>query len=64
MLVYCLAYLSILKIEAACSSETSVGFQRTARRYIPEQGTLQTNNANNKFRQVAARSVTGSVVYR
>jgi hypothetical protein len=64
MLVYCLAYSSILKIEAACSFETSVGFQRTAKRYIPEHETLQTNNANNKFQQVAHRAVTGTVVYR
>jgi hypothetical protein len=31
-----LAYSSDLKMEATCSSETSVDFQRTTRRYIPE----------------------------
>jgi hypothetical protein len=31
-----LAYSSILKMEATYSSETSVGFQRTTRCYIPE----------------------------
>jgi hypothetical protein len=31
---------SILKMEAICSSETSVDTQRTTRRYIPEDGTL------------------------
>jgi hypothetical protein len=35
-LVYCLAYCSTLKMEAICSSETSGDFQRTTRRYIPE----------------------------
>jgi hypothetical protein len=31
---------STLKMEAKCSSETSVDTQRTTRRYIPEDGTL------------------------
>jgi hypothetical protein len=34
-LVSCVAYSSNLTIDATCSSETSVDFQRTARRYIP-----------------------------
>jgi hypothetical protein len=37
-LVSCSAY-STLKMEAICSSETSVDFQRTKRRYIPEDST-------------------------
>jgi hypothetical protein len=36
MLVTCLAYSPTLKIEATCSSETSVEFKRHTRRYIPE----------------------------
>jgi hypothetical protein len=36
----CSVYSSTLKMEAICSSETSVGFQRTTRRYIPEDNTL------------------------
>jgi hypothetical protein len=32
----CLTYFSILKMEATFSSETSVDFQQTKRRYIPE----------------------------
>jgi hypothetical protein len=40
MLVSCLAYSLALKMEAICSSETSVNFQRTARCYIPEDRTL------------------------
>jgi hypothetical protein len=36
MLVSWLSYSSTLKMGAACSSETSIDFQRTARHYIPE----------------------------
>jgi hypothetical protein len=32
---------STLKVEAICSSETSVDTQRTTRRHIPEDDTLQ-----------------------
>jgi hypothetical protein len=35
-----LAYISTLKMEATCSSESSVGFQRTERSYIQEDRTL------------------------
>jgi hypothetical protein len=31
---------STLKMEATCSSETSADFQRTTRRYIPQDNTL------------------------
>jgi hypothetical protein len=41
ILVSCFAYFSTLKMEATCASETSVDFQRTTRRYIPEDSTLQ-----------------------
>jgi hypothetical protein len=34
-LVSCLAYFWTLMMEAICSSETSVDFQRTKRHYIP-----------------------------
>jgi hypothetical protein len=40
-LVTCLAYFLILKMEVICSSKTSIDTQRTTRRYIPEDGTLQ-----------------------
>jgi hypothetical protein len=36
LLVSCLTYSSTLKMEEICFSETSVDFQRTTRRYIPE----------------------------
>jgi hypothetical protein len=35
-----LAYSSTMKIEATCCSETSGYFQRTTRRYIPEDRSL------------------------
>jgi hypothetical protein len=35
-LVFCLDYSSTLKMEATCSPEKSVDFQRTTRRYIPD----------------------------
>jgi hypothetical protein len=42
-----LAYTSALKIQAICSSETSVDFHRTSRRYIPEDGTLHNHRCEN-----------------
>jgi hypothetical protein len=39
-LVSCLAYSSTLKMEAICCSETSVDFQWTTWRYMPEVSTL------------------------
>jgi hypothetical protein len=45
--VSCSAYFSTLKMEAIWSSETSVDFQRTARCYIPEDGTLQNHRCEN-----------------
>jgi hypothetical protein len=39
-LVFCPAYFSTLRMESICYSETSVDFQRTTRRYIPEDSTL------------------------
>jgi predicted membrane protein len=41
-LASCLAYTSILKVEAR-SSETSVDFQRITRRYITKERTLRTS---------------------
>jgi hypothetical protein len=38
------AYSSILKIGAVCFSETSIDFQRTTWRYIPEDRTLQNSS--------------------
>jgi hypothetical protein len=40
MLVSCVAYFSNLKMEKTCSFESSVYFQQTARRYIPEDKIL------------------------
>jgi hypothetical protein len=46
-LVSCLAYSSTLKMEAKCFSETLVDFQRTTRRYIPEDSSLHTHRCEN-----------------
>jgi hypothetical protein len=40
--VSCLAYLSTLKMEMTCSSETSVDFRRVTWRYIPVDETFHT----------------------
>jgi hypothetical protein len=45
--VSCSAYSSTLKMEAICSSKTSVDFQRTIRRYIPEHGILHNHRYEN-----------------
>jgi hypothetical protein len=47
MLVCLLAYYSNLKMAAVCSSLTSVGLQRTTRRYIPEDDTLHNHRCEN-----------------
>jgi hypothetical protein len=46
-LISCSVYSSTLKMEAICSSETSVGSQRTTRRCIPEDGALHNNRYEN-----------------
>jgi hypothetical protein len=46
-LVSYLAYLTTLKMEATCSSEISVDFQQTTRRYIPEARTLHNDLCEN-----------------
>jgi hypothetical protein len=38
--LFCMAYFSALKMEAVCSSETSVDFQWTTQHDIPEDRTL------------------------
>jgi hypothetical protein len=55
-LVSCSAYFSTLKMEAICSSETSVDSQRTARRYtrIPEDGTLHNHRCENLKSYIAS----------
>jgi hypothetical protein len=40
MLVSCLVHSTTLKMEAMCSSEMSFDFQRTTRRYFPEDKIL------------------------
>jgi hypothetical protein len=47
LLVLCLVYFSTLKMVATCSSETSAEFERTTRRYIPEDNTLHNHCREN-----------------
>jgi hypothetical protein len=47
MLVSCLAYSSIVKMEMACFSETSFDFQQTTQPYIPEDTTLRNHRYEN-----------------
>jgi hypothetical protein len=42
-----LIYYSILKLKATCSSKTSLDFQRTTRRYTPEDRNLHNNRCEN-----------------
>jgi hypothetical protein len=44
---FCSAHFYTLKMEAKSSSETSVDFQRTTRRYIPEHRTLHNHRCEN-----------------
>jgi hypothetical protein len=48
-LIYCSAYSSTLKMEAVCSSETSIDFQRTTRRYIPDNSTPKISEATRRI---------------
>jgi hypothetical protein len=43
----CSAFSSTMKLEATCSSEMSVDFQRTTRRYIAEDRTLRNHRCEN-----------------
>jgi hypothetical protein len=47
VLVSCVSYSSALKMMATCSSETSVGFRRTTRRYIAEDITFHSHRCHN-----------------
>jgi hypothetical protein len=42
-----IASRALLKMEAICSSETSVDLQRTTRRYIPDDSTLHNHRCKN-----------------
>jgi hypothetical protein len=47
MLISLLAYSSILKMQATCSSEMLLDFQQTTRRYIPAHRTLHNHRSKN-----------------
>jgi hypothetical protein len=54
---------SILKMEAICSSDTSVGTQRTTRRYIPEDSTLHNHRCENLKSYIASQEGLWRIVY-
>jgi hypothetical protein len=49
-------------MEAICSSETSVDFQRTTRRYIPEDGTLHNHHCENLKTYTRLHGVTSQKI--
>jgi hypothetical protein len=44
-------------MEATCSVETSLDFQRTARRYVPEDGTLPNYRCENFKPEIVSGTV-------
>jgi hypothetical protein len=64
MLVCCLSYPSIQKMEAACSFETSLDIQRTTRHYIPEVRNLQRGKCLATFRRSMLSLFSGIRVNR
>jgi hypothetical protein len=61
MLVSCVAYSSILKMEGICSSEKSADYQRTMRLYSPEDIILQLSSI---WIHILARFTMKSVMLR
>jgi hypothetical protein len=61
LLVSCLAYSSILKMEATCSPEMSVDFQRITWRYIPDDKILHNHLCQNQKTYTCATLVVGTV---
>jgi hypothetical protein len=59
--VSCLSYSSILNMKATWSSETSVVFQHTVRRYIPEDRTIHYKKAFHTLDHAA--TVTGKMSF-
>jgi hypothetical protein len=59
-LVSCSADSSILKMEVTCSSETSVDYQRTTWRYIPEDRILRNHGCEN-LRSYKAKYTGGEI---
>jgi hypothetical protein len=63
MLVSGLVYSSTLKMRKACTSKTSVDFQRiTTRRYIPEDGTLHNHRCENLKYIYILRYITSVII--
>jgi hypothetical protein len=63
MLNSCWAYSSALKVEATCSSETPVDFQRTTRRHLAEDTTLHNHRCDNLRSCIIFSKFSGEVCY-
>jgi hypothetical protein len=50
------------KIEATCSSETSVDFQRTTRRYIPDHRTFQLYETSRQCKHTFSYCVAAQLI--
>jgi hypothetical protein len=61
-LASCSAYSSTMKMEAIFSSETSGDFQRTTRRYIPEDRALHNHRCENLKSYTCRSSCKASVI--
>jgi hypothetical protein len=59
-LVSCSDYSSILKLEAICSSETSVNVQRTTSCYFPGDRTLHNHRCENLKSYILTDTFIGS----
>jgi hypothetical protein len=63
MLVSCLVYCSTLNMDAICSPETSVDFQRITPRYVPEDRTIYRTVTTNTAVSYTPWSWYGKCVY-
>jgi hypothetical protein len=62
-LVSCSTYSSTLKMEAICSSETSVETRRTTRRHIPEDDTLHNHRCENLKSYISTKTLYTFIMY-
>jgi hypothetical protein len=63
-LVSCFACYSTLNMQSTCSSEKSVDFQRTKRRYIPEDRTLHNHRCKVKGKVVTVLNELSTMPWR
>jgi hypothetical protein len=66
LFIFCLACSWTLKMEAICSSETSVGTQLTTRRFIPEDLSLHNHRCENlkSYRRIVPPELSAREPFR